>query len=104
MGHNFKLIRVQYLNQGLVNKGRENKKQLIVYFCNFRLLNNALAIDPRVGQFLPCRLTIVETKLGVFVYAINPYRLSALFNNNELNKSCEGIRKTYMDIIDEALL
>lgn len=104
IGHNFKLIRVQYLNQGMVEKGSENKKQVIVYFCNFRMLNNALAIDPRVGQFLPCRLTIIENKAGVFIYAINPYRLSALFNNKELNKSCGGMRKTYMDIIEEATL
>ncbi len=101
---NYKLIRTQYLNQGLVEKGKENKKQVILYFCNFNQLNTALAIDPRVGLFLPCRLTVAETKDGVFIYAVNSSRLSQLYNNAELSKICGAMRVTYMAIIEEATL
>jgi len=104
VGRNFKLIRVQYLDQGLVPAGKENTHRVIVYFCNFNFLNQALAIDPRVGLFLPCRVTVVEHKGKVKVYAINPERLSHLFNNYELNKLCDQMHDTYRDILEEATL
>jgi cytochrome c oxidase cbb3-type subunit 3 len=104
VGSNFIIIREQPLNQGLVEKGKENVKQQILYFCNFSFLNKALAIDPRIGLFLPCRITVVERQGKVFVYAINPRRLSKLFNNIELNKLCKEMSETYISIIEDATL
>ncbi|MDH5179197.1 MAG: c-type cytochrome [Gammaproteobacteria bacterium] len=104
VGMNFRIIRVQTLEDGLQAKGEENSKQVIVYFCNFQLLNQALAVDPRVGLFLPCRVTVVERAGKVQLYAINPKRLSVLFNNNELNKLCTGMYDTYVTILEEASL
>lgn len=103
-GANYRLIKIQPINKGLVNAGQENKKQLVIYFCNFRQLNAALAIDPRIGMFLPCRLTVIQHKNAVYVYSINPARLSLLFNNNELNKACDNMKQTYLSIIEEANL
>jgi len=104
IGMNFRVIREQKLEEGLVEQGKENPKQVMVYFCNFQLLNEALAVDPRVGLFLPCRVTILEEKGKVKLVAINPKRLSGLFNNNELNKLCEGMYETYTEIMEEATL
>lgn len=102
VGKNFKIIRVQYLNEGLAEKGQENKKQVIVYFCNFDFLNRALAVDPRVGLFLPCRITAIEKNGKVTVMATNPLYMSSLFNNKELHKLCKEMYKTYADIIEES--
>lgn len=102
IGKNFKIIRVQYLNQGLVKKGKENKKQVMIYFCNFNLLNRALAIDPRVGLFLPCRITAIEDKGKVTVMATNPLNMSRLFNNEELHKLCQDMHQVYTDIVEES--
>ena len=104
IGMNFRIIREQWLEEGLVEKGKENPKQLMVYFCNFELLNDALAVDPRVGLFLPCRVTIIEEKGKVKLVAVNPKRLSGLFNNNELDILCEGMYDTYTEIMEEATL
>ncbi len=104
VGKNYRLIRVQYINQGLVEKGRENKKQVIVYFCNFSFLNRALAVDPRVGLFLPCRVTAYEKDGKVFVTSTNPLYMSTIFNNNELHRLCQEMYQEYMDIIEEATL
>jgi len=104
IGKNFKIIRVQNLDYGLVPADKESSKQVIVYFCNFELLNKALAIDPRVGLFLPCRVTAYEQNGVVKVVAINPKRLSHLFNNNELDKLCDQMTQVYSDILDEATL
>lgn len=104
IGRNFRIIRVQTLDDGFVPKDKESKKEVIVYFCNFDLLNQALAIDPRVGLFLPCQVTAYEQNGVVKVTSINPKRLSHLFNNNELDKLCDQMYQVYRDILDEATL
>jgi len=101
---NFKIIRVQDLEDGLVAKGTESNREIIVYFCNFQTLNNVLAVDPRVGLFLPCRITIVEHEGKVKIMAINPRYLSAMYNNDELDKFCDEMHAIYTNIIEEAIL
>jgi len=102
--NNFFYGRVQTLEYGLTDPANENPKQVIVYFCNISMLNQALAIDPRVGMFLPCRVTILETNGKVQVMSVNPGVLSSLFNNSELNRLCDEMSKSYTAIIEEATL
>ena len=101
---NYRLVHTQYLTQGVVDDNKINKKQMFVYFCNFKQLNDALAIDPRIGLFLPCRLTIIEEGGVVYIYAVNPARLSRLFNNSELDRACDEMTQNYKTIIEEANL
>jgi len=103
-GKNFRIIRVQSLNQGFVKESSENIKQTIIYFCNFQLLNQALAVDPRAGLFLPCRVTVVEQNGKVEVSAINPKYMAHIFNNAELNKLCADMDAMYQEIIEESTL
>jgi len=70
--NNFRLIRIQNLETGVVDEGKEDKGQVIVYSCNFNLLNEALKIDPRIGLFLPCRVTVFKRGDKVLVMAVNP--------------------------------
>lgn len=100
---NFTLVRSGFLDHGLVEEGQENKKQVVLHFCNFGFLFEALAIDPRVGMFLPCRVTVVETAGKVSVMTINPLRLSKLFNNDELEEACKHMRKVYVSILEESV-
>jgi cytochrome c oxidase cbb3-type subunit 3 len=104
VGRNFRVIREQFYEQGLVPEGEQNQRQTILYFCNFAFLNEALAVDPRVGLFLPCRVTVVETPQGVKLMSINPMSLSRLFNNVELDRVCEKLLAAYTDIIEDASL
>ena len=101
---NMRLIRVQTLDQGFVADGKENHDQTIVYSCDFGFLNEALKIDPRVGLFLPCRVTVIRHAGKVQVMAINPKRLSRIFNNAELNDLCEQMYKVYVEILEETIL
>ncbi|GMR19546.1 MAG: hypothetical protein BMS9Abin36_0141 [Gammaproteobacteria bacterium] len=103
-GANLKLIRVQELDKGLVPKGQENKKQIIIYSCGFSFLYEALKVDPRVGLFLPCRITVVEHKGKVKIMAINTKHLATRFNNEELDRLCAQMYESYVDILDEATL
>jgi len=104
IGANFKVIRVQKFESGFVAKGKEDPKKIIVYFCNFNMLNRALAIDPRVGLFLPCRITLIEKQGIVKLISINPTAMSGKFNNSELNKLCEEMKHLYESILEEAAL
>lgn len=105
VGMNFVHIRDQPLDSGLVMEGKESKKHMMVYFCNFNFLYQALAIDPRVGMFLPCRITIVENEQGnVNLMTINPRHLSWLFNNNDLDDACNEMYDVYTSILEEATL
>lgn len=101
-GKNFRLIREQYLEDGLTPAGQENKNQVVIYFCNFKFLYDALGLDPRIGMFLPCRVTVVEKDGVVKVMAVNPNFLSRLFNNSELDSACDELYAIYSDILEEA--
>ncbi len=104
MDQNFTLIRVDYLDHGLVEKGKENKNQVVLHFCNFGFLFQALSIDPRVGMFLPCRVTVVEKNGKVQISTINPKRLSKLFNNHELDEYCDQMYEAYSALLEDATL
>ena len=104
IGKNFRIIRIQNMDEGLVEVDKEDTKKVVIYFCNFEMVNKALLFDPRAGLFLPCRVTVVERQGKVYVYAINPKRMSHLFNNAELSKLCEEMSEIYESIIEEATL
>lgn len=104
VGKNFRIIREQSLENGLFAAAQESKTAHIVYFCNFNFINQALALDPRVGLFMPCRITVVEREGQVKMMSINPKYLSRLFNNAELDKPCEEMYQVYMGIMEEASL
>jgi len=104
VAENFRIIREQDLEEGLVKAGSERGREVVIYFCNFQTLNEVLGVDPRVGLFLPCRVTVVERQGKVQVMAINPRYLSAMYNNDELDKFCDRMHSIYTNIIEEATL
>lgn len=103
-GANMRLIRIQTLDQGYVPEGQENHDQTIVYSCDFGFLNEALKVDPRVGLFLPCRVTVVRQGDKVRVMSINPKQLSRVFNNAELDQLCDRMYQVYKNILEESVL
>jgi len=103
-GSNFVHIRDQALTHGFDVVESKNSRQTIIYFCSFSFLYEALKIDPRVGMFLPCRITVVEKDNQVQMMSINPKHLSQLFNNNELDESCDQMHDVYTSILEDASL
>ena len=104
IGKNFRIIRVQNLEDGFFPEEEQNKRQVVIYFCNFGFINQALSLDPRIGLFMPCRITVVEEEDGVHMLAINPRYLSRIYNNNELDQSCTRMFNIYTEIMEEATL
>lgn len=105
VGKNFRIIRVQNLEDGLFEEKEQNNKQVIVYFCNFNFINMALSLDPRIGLFMPCRITVIEDGDGtVQLMSINPKYMSRMYNNAELDDACQEMYDTYVSIMEEATL
>lgn len=102
-GKNYRLIREQKLDQGYSDKEHESN-DLIVYFCNFNLVNTAVKRDTRIGQFLPCRITLIERNEKVYLMAMNPKSIGGLLNNQGLKKTCNQVTNMYMDIMDEVTI
>lgn len=103
-GENFLLIRTDFLEHGLVEEGKENRNEVILHFCNFNFLFKAMAVDPRVGLFLPCRVTVVERDGKVMVSTVNPLYLTSMFNNAELDEYCSEMHQVYQTLIEDATL
>ncbi len=103
-GMNFRLIRTQSLDEGLGEDAAQTPDRIAIYFCNFEFLYNALKIDPRVGVFLPCRITVYDDDGHIKVSTANPKRLSRLFNNEQLNEACDRMYDAYYSIMEEATL
>lgn len=104
IGKNFRIIRIQNLEDGLFEENQQNKKQVVIYFCNFNFINKALSLDPRVGLFMPCRITVVEEAGKIQLMAINPRYLSRVYNNSELKQACTEMFNIYTEIMEEATL
>ncbi len=105
VGNNFRTVRVQPLETGLRPPGEESPGQYVIFFCNFEFANRALGLDPRVGLFLPCQITVLKTADGgVKVMSMNPKFMSRIYNNRELDEACDEMHDLYLSIMEEATL
>ncbi len=97
-----RIIREHPLDEGLVTPGSENRKQLAIHFGKIQHINTLLAVDPRMGLFLPNRITLLEREDGkVLAVAINPLRFAEIFNNANLEHTARELHDTYTAILRE---
>ena len=102
---NMRVVRVEYFGERFAERPEQvDTRRKFVDGCDFAFVNRALAIDPRIGLFLPCRVTVAEIDGKVKVMAMNPKYLSTLFNNHELDELCEKMSEVYLSVIEEATL
>ena len=102
--HNYTFVRQQSIDSRLVPAGLETRSVRIIYFCNFDLMSQALALDTRTAEFLPCRITLLETEKGVILMAVNPVWVSNRLGNYRLHEHCEKVKQDYLAIMKEAAL
>lgn len=102
--NNYSFVRQQAIDSRLVPTDWEAKSVRIVYFCNFDTMNRALALDTRASEFLPCRITLIETRDGVELMAVNPAWVSLRLGNYRLHEYCVKLKADYQIIMNEAAL
>lgn len=102
VNHNYTFVRAQAIDARLVPYAEEVRSVRLVYFCNFARMDQALRLDPRATQMLPCRVTLVETPSGVDLIAVNPAWTSR--NMPALAHLCQELKQDYLDILEEAAL
>jgi hypothetical protein len=100
--HNYTFVRAQAVDARLVPYAEEVRAVRLVYFCNFARMDQALRLDPRATQMLPCRITLVETPTGVDLIAVNPAWTSQ--NMPALAELCQELKRDYLDILEETAL
>lgn len=100
--HNYVFVRQQAIDMGLVSAESEDKGIMIVYFCNFGMLDTSLKADKQVGVFLPCRVTLIREADGVRMIVMNPKRLGSALDNQKLAGICDTLLADYRDILTEA--
>ncbi len=99
-GHS--VVREELLGEGIVDPGEGERKQYVVYFGSLQMISDGLAHDPRMGLFLPGKITIVEHAGVVKVLASNPEQYTALFNNIALSDFAAMLHGVYLAIFKEA--
>lgn len=100
--HNYVFIRQQNIDSRLTEAGAENGEVILVYFCNFRMANRALKTDPRVGVFLPCKITLIQKAGYIQLVAINPQAISGQLQQSDLKPICDQLTRDYSKILEEA--
>ena len=97
-----RIIREHPFDDGLAASGEKGRRHLVIHFGNIRHINTLLAIDPRMGLFLPNRISVLERDDGkVTVTAVNPLRFSSLFNNANLEHTSREMYELYTAILGE---
>lgn len=102
-GRNFRVLKIQKVDHGFVDEDTKSN-DLVIYFCNFSLVSVAIKKDSRVGQFLPCRITIIERDGKVYLMTINPNSIAGLLDNPNLKNICNKVTNMYFDILDEVTI
>ena len=102
--NNYVFIRQQNIDSRLTDVARENGQVILVYFCNFNMLDRALKKDSRVGVFLPCRITLIQKSGYIEMVAINPKVIGKQLNEKNLNGLCDQLSHDYSQILEEAAL
>lgn len=100
----YSVVREELLGEGIIDPDEGERRQNVVYFGSLQMLFDGLAHDPRMGLFLPAKITIIEHNGVVKILASNPKQYVALFNNMALNDFAEMLHGTYQAIIKEAAL
>ena len=98
----YQILREHTLDEGLAEAGSENRKQWVINFANFRLINDSLTRDPRMGLFLPGRISLVEKDGKVNVMAASPLMYIDIFSNNTLTELGKEMHHFYTAVIGEA--
>lgn len=104
LDNNYVFVRQQALDGGLVPESQESQDILIVFFCNFSMLDAALEVDKRVGIFLPCRVTLIREPDGVRMVVVNPKYISKMLGDTRLADICRRLATDYQAILSEASL
>ncbi|KAF0101808.1 MAG: cytochrome c [bacterium] len=103
-GHNYSYVRQQAIDSRLVPYGQEVRSVRLFYFCNMEKMDRALRLDPRSAQWIPYRITLVETATGVDLMAVNPAWVALGIGNPALWPEAEALKRDFLSILDEVTL
>jgi uncharacterized protein (DUF302 family) len=74
----------------------------VVSFCNLTLANEALAVEPYVGAFMPCRLAVFAPKGShqITIVTVRPTYLSRSFKSSEFRQLATRVEADVVAILE----
>lgn len=105
-GANLRYVGRRFVDEGLVAQGEEDRHRVTVLVCDSALLADSLALNKRLGTFLPCHINVVEHAGAVKVITLNPDVLKKAFfaDDPELHDVFRSLSDLYAGILEEVTL
>lgn len=103
-GYNFRSFPDRYLEQGLGEEDLEHPENASLRFCNFNELFKVLRVEPRLGAFLPCRITVLQRENSVLIVAPDLRFVASQYNNDQLTTWAENMDDLMIEILDEVTM
>ncbi len=102
--YNFRVYPSRTLFEGFEEAAKEDQKQVVIRFCNFKNMKNFLKLDPRLGVILPCRATVIEGEDGkVRIYLENYMHAIERFNNEQISSEAKTLIDNMKEMVEEAV-
>jgi cytochrome c oxidase cbb3-type subunit 3 len=102
--YNFRVYPNRALLEGLGKLDADDKKQIVIRFCNFSNMQIFLKLEPRLGVMLPCRVTVIEDEQGKVHIVLENYKQAVeRFNNEQIIHSAGVLIEKMQEMIEEAL-
>jgi cytochrome c oxidase cbb3-type subunit 3 len=99
--HEMQFVREQNVWDGLPESPAARAR--ILFFCDFELLNQAKAVEPSIGQSMPCRFTVLESSGKVKILAVTPDEYLSISARERLGDYCHRLEDRYNTALWEAL-
>lgn len=101
--HKFRVLAVHDVQETLAEKGFERGPLKIIEVCNAGFAHQALALQPDVALFMPCRYA-VHTENGKTVVRLSrPSLIAEMLPDPELAKLAADVEATLIKVMEESI-
>lgn len=105
IGRGFNVQHQHDLQASLAKHGFRRPEYVVVEVCMPEVAHMALEADPRIGNFMPCRIAVYPSGGQVTVSVIRPSRLFELLalGDPDLAGAALMIERSMLEIVDHAV-
>jgi uncharacterized protein (DUF302 family) len=98
-----RVLHTHNMSETIRSKGFECPEYRIVEVCSAKYASQAVAIDPRIGLWLPCPIAVYAHEGKTHVAALRPTLIGEFFPGKELGGFPEAVEGILAEVLDAAL-
>lgn len=99
----FRVLAVHDVQATLAEKGFQRNPLKIIEVCNAKFAHEALAKNPEVALFMPCRIAVYGEGKKTIVKLGRPSMIATMMPNAGLNDLANGVEATLKKVIEESI-